>query len=323
MKTTIPIFFSVNDAYSPFVATAISSIKDNASSDYSYHIHILTDDISEKNRRKISRLSGEDFRIEYYPLSERMSTLPGVEKLREHCFEAFASLTIYFRVFIAELFPQWDKAIYLDADLVVPGDISRLYRERMGSKLLGAVADYSIQKIGPFVRYIDEYVGVDPHNYVNSGVLLLNCKRLREADLAGRFLEWVNRYGLETVAPDQDYLNALCRYGIHYLDPDWNAMPSECMQNMDEPQIIHFNLASKPWLNETVPYDGVFWKYAALSGYGHEIRALRRAFLQDPEAREKYKEGITRLIRMAGRLTGSEVSFRSLIQAHQALRLCS
>lgn len=320
METTIPIFFSVNDASSPFVATAITSIKDNASKDLAYHIHILTDGISERNRRKISRLAAEGFRIEFYPLSERLSALEGMQKLGP---DAIASLSGYFRFFIPELFPQWDKAICLDTDLVVCGDISRLYRERMGGKLLGAVVDGSIQRVGPFVRYIEEYVGVDSHNYVNAGVLLLNCKRLREVDLSGRFLEWMGRYGLDAVAPDQDYLNALCRYGIHYLDPDWNAMPSECMQDMDEPQIIHFNLSSRPWLNETVPYDELFWKYAALSGYGHEIRALRRAFLLDPEARGKYKEGITRLIRMAGRLTGSEVSFRSLIQTHQALRLCS
>ena len=320
MKTTIPIFFGADDARSPFVATAISSIKENASKDLTYHIHILTDGISERNRRKISRLAGEGFRIEFYPLTERLSALEGVRELGP---EVVTSLPAYFRFFIPELFPQWDKAICLDTDLVVPGDISRLYCECMGSKLLGAVVDGSIQRVGPFVRYIEEYVGVAPHNYVNVGVLLLNCKRPREVDLSGRFLEWMDRYGLDAVAPEQDYLNALCRYGIHYLDPDWNAMPSECTQDMDEPQIIHFSLSSRPWLSETVPYDEVFWKYVALSGYGHEIRALRRTFLQDPEARGEYREGITRLIRKAGRLTGSEVSFRSLTESHQALRLCS
>ena len=323
MKTSIPIFFSVNDAYSPFLATAISSIKDNASRDYIYHIHILTDDISRENRNRLSGFSDDDFRIEFYPLSEMIRQQVAVRKLEQHCFGAFASLTIYFRLFIPALFPQYDKAIYLDADLVVPGDISRLYGEPLGNKLLGAVADYSIQKIAPFMRYIDEYVGVDHHNYVNSGVLLLNCKRLREVNLAGRFLDWVDRYGLETVAPDQDYLNTLCWEGIHYLDPDWNAMPSDCLRFMDDPQIIHFNLASKPWLSESVPYEEVFWKYAATSGYEADIRARRSAFLQDTEAVKNYKGAIKKLIRMAARLTKSPVSFRSLVQERQVLRLCS
>ena len=323
MKTIVPIFFSVNDAYSPFLATAIHSIRENASPDFRYHIHILTDDISEENRRKLSALGTDSFCIEFHPLSRLLRSLPAVEKLSQHCFGAFSSLTIYFRLFIPERFPQYDKGIYLDADLVVPGDISWLYREPLGRRLVGAVADYSIQKIAPFMQYIDEYVGVDHKNYVNSGVLLLNMKRLREVDLSGRFLSWVEKYGLETVAPDQDYLNALCWDGIQYLDPDWNAMPSECLSVMDNPQIIHFNLASKPWLNEQVPYDQVFWKYAAGTGYEAEIKARRRAFLQDSAAVKQYKGEVRRLIRMAARLTRSERSFRSLIESRQELRLSS
>lgn len=323
MKTVVPIFFSVNDAYSPFLATAIASIKDNASRECQYHIHVLTDDISEENALRLHQFADEHFQIEICHLTERIQAIPAVKKLQNHCFAAFSSLTIYFRLFIAELFPQYDKAIYLDADLVVPGDISRLYREPLGNKLIGAVADYSIQKIGPFMQYIDRYVGVDHSNYVNSGVLLLNCKRLREENLAGRFLEWVQKYGLETVAPDQDYLNALCWDGIHYLDPDWNAMPSECMRFMDDPQIIHFNLSSKPWLNESVPYDSIFWKYAAMAGYEAEIRTRRRTFLQDSKAVKAYKGAIGRLIRMAARLTRSELSFRSIIGQGMELRLCS
>ena len=323
MNPIVPIFFSVNDAYSPFLATAIHSIRENASPDFDYNIHILTDDISTENRRKLASLGTEQFRIHFHPLTELLKSLPAVDKLSQHCFGAFSSLTIYFRLFISDLFPQYDKGIYLDADLVVPGDISRLYAERLGRKLVGAVADYSIQKIAPFMQYIDQYVGVDHRNYVNSGVLLLNMKRLREVNLSGRFLSWVEKYGLETVAPDQDYLNALCWDGIQYLDPNWNAMPSECMSVMDDPQIIHFNLASKPWLNEEVPYDDVFWKYAAGTGYEDEIRARRQNFLRDAAAVKNYKGAVRRLIRMAARLTRSERSFRSLIESRQELRLCS
>ena len=146
MKTVIPIFFSVNDAYSPFLATAICSIKANASRSYTYHIHILTDDVSVENKDRLSALAEEGFIIEFNPLAEQMTTLPGVKQLQSHCFDAFATLTIYFRLFIPELFPQYDKVIYLDADLVVPGDISALYQEHLGTKLVGAVADYSIQE---------------------------------------------------------------------------------------------------------------------------------------------------------------------------------
>jgi lipopolysaccharide biosynthesis glycosyltransferase len=320
---TIPIFFSVNDAYAPYLAVALTSIKENASPRYTYRIHILTDDISAENRRKLSVFNSENFQLCFVSLSDKLRSLDADGRLRSHRFGAFASLTIYFRLFIPVLFPQYDKGIYLDSDIVVPGDISHLWEEPLGNNLIGACADYSIQHIAPFMRYIDEYVGVDHRNYVNSGVLLLNMRRLREVDMAGRFLDWMGKYTLETVAPDQDYLNVLCWDRIHYLDPCWDSMPSERISFLENPQIIHFNLNAKPWLNESVPYDDVFWKYARRSGYFATIRRRQKAFLEDTEAVERYRRGIDGLIKMAVELTSAPVSFKSLISSRKELRLCS
>lgn len=321
MKKLIPVFFSVNDAYAPFLAVALNSIIDNASKDYTYKFHILTDDLSEENKSRLRCLMQEHTTIEFVPLTRTLGTC--AKRLQSHRFSAFASLTIYFRLFIPALFPQYDKAIYLDSDIVVPGDISQLWEERLGNRLVGACADYSIQHIAPFMHYIDKYVGVDHRNYVNSGVLLLNMRRLREVDMAGHFMDWMQKYNFETVAPDQDYLNALCWNAIHYLDPVWDAMPSDRITSLENPQIVHFNLATKPWLCESVPYDHLFWHYAATSGYEQEIRSRRRAFLQDGKAVKNYQGAIEGLIRMAGELTQSPVSFRTIIRSRQELRLCS
>ncbi|MBR1570459.1 MAG: glycosyltransferase family 8 protein [Bacteroidales bacterium] len=318
----IPIFFSVNDAYAPFLAVALNSIKENASPCYTYHVHILNDDISAENRRKLSVFSDDRFQLHFISLSSKLRSLDKEGKLENHRFGAFSSLTIYFRLFIPVLFPQYDKGIYLDSDIVVPGDISRLWEEPLGNNLIGACADYSIQHIAPFMRYIDSYVGVDHRNYVNSGVLLMNMRRLREVDMAGRFLSWLEKYSLETVAPDQDYLNALCWNSIHYLDPVWDAMPSERISFLEAPQIIHFNLDAKPWLNESVPYDEVFWKYARRSGYYATIRRRQAAFLKNTEAVERYHKGIEGLVKMAVELSSAPVSFRSIISNRQELRLC-
>lgn len=323
MKQTIPVFFSVNDGYAPYLAVALSSIKENSSKDYNYRIHILSDDISDENRLKLSRFNSPEFALEFNPLSDRLRELDPNGTLSRHSFAAFSSLTIYFRIFIAKLFPQYDKGIYLDSDIVVPGDISLLWKEKMGGNLIGAVADYSIQHIAPFMRYIDEYDGVDHRNYINSGVLLLNMKRLREVDIAGKFLYLMNTYGLQTVAPDQDYLNVLCWGSIHYLDPNWDAMPSERISVFDNPQIIHFNLSSKPWLNESVPYSDLFWHYAKRSGFYATIRRRWRAFISDTSAMERYQSDIADLVRLADRLTRAKLSFKSLSASRKGLRLCS
>ena len=321
-KPVIPIFFSVNDAYAPYLAVALNSIRNNASPHYDYRIHILSDDLSRKNRKKLGRFSGGNFSVSFIPLTRRLRRYGVAPRLKKHRFSAFASLTIYFRLFIPELFPQYDKAIYLDSDIVVPGDISRLWETPLGDSLVGACADYSIRPIPQFLRYIEEYVGVDPRTYVNSGVLLMNLDRLRKEDMAGRFLSWMEKYNFATVAPDQDYLNALCAGSILYLDPSWDTMPSECAPRIDCPQIIHFNLATKPWMNESVQYGEVFWEYAVTSGYEAEIRARRQAFLSNPSARGQYEEGIAGLVRLATELTEARNSFRSIIDTRREFRLC-
>ena len=324
MKQVIPIFFSVNDAYAPYLAVALTSMKENASKDFNYRIHILNDDICEANRSILSRLDDEGFRLEFISLSEKLRQIDPEGKLNEHKFEAFSSLTIYFRLFIPSLFPQYDKGIYLDSDIIVPGDISKLYRQEIGYNLIGAVADYSIQHIAPFMRYIDKYDGVEHRNYINSGVLLLNMKRLREVDIEGKFLYLMQTYALRTVAPDQDYLNVLCWGKIHYLDPCWDAMPSETTSSFVNPQIIHFNLSSKPWLNESVPYSDLFWHYAARSGFYGRIRRTWRNYLRDTEAKQKYCGEINALIQLAAELCEEKVTFKSLAaQARQRVRLCS
>ena len=321
-KPIIPIFFSVNDAYAPYLAVALNSLCTNASPRYLYRIHILSDDLSRTNREKLSRFAGERFEITFLPLSRRLRRLGVTARLKRHRFGAFASLTIYFRLFIPELFPQYDKAIYLDSDIVVPGDISRLWETPLEDCLVGACADTSIRSIPQFLRYIDEYVGVDHRKYVNSGVLLMNLEALRREDIAGKFLSWMEKYRFATVAPDQDYLNALCCGSIRYLDPDWNTMPADRIPAGAQPQIIHFNLATKPWLCESVRFDEVFWEYAVSSGYEEVIRARRAAFLGDPSQRERYEQGIAGLIRLAVELTEAQSSFRRIIVTRQEYRLC-
>ena len=50
----------------------------------------------------------------------------------------YYSKTTYVRLFIAEMFPEIDKAIYIDSDTVVLGDIAQLYAYDLGDAYVGA-----------------------------------------------------------------------------------------------------------------------------------------------------------------------------------------
>ena len=75
----------------------------------------------------------------------------------------------------------------------------------------------------------------------------MNLKEMRLKNFEGHFFSLLNKYRFDTVAPDQDYINAMCNGKIFYIDQKWNAMPNEDQEPLENPSLIHYNLFSKPW----------------------------------------------------------------------------
>lgn len=269
VRQIIPIFFTIDDGYAPYLGIALHSLIQNASRDYDYDINILHDGLSPEHLQKLEALAEPGFDLRFYRMADKIAGIENAHhnKLRQDYF----TLTIFFRLFIPAMFPEYDKGIYLDSDIVVPGDVSKMYETDLGDNLLGACRDLSILGIPEFVEYTNDVVGVGIQNYINSGVLLMNLQALREARLDDRFLELLYKYHFENLAPDQDYLNVLCHGRITYLDPCWDAMPIEGQDEMDRPQIVHYNLFSKPWCYDGIPYGNYFWYYALQTEFLDEV----------------------------------------------------
>jgi len=73
-----------------------------------------------------------------------------------------------------------------------------------------------------FAAYATNAVGVPAHEYFNSGVLVMNLKKFREDDIEKKFLHLLETYNFDSVCPDQDYLNVLCRNDKVLLPIGWN-----------------------------------------------------------------------------------------------------
>ena len=259
----IPIFFAIDDGYMPFLAVALESLIDNASKNYYYSIKILYTNINEDNKRKINKYKRDNVNIEFVDLNYY------IEKVKDKLYTRdYYTKTTYFRLFIANLYPQYNKAIYLDSDIVVLGDISELYNVELGDNLIAAAPDDVIQTTRVFQEYAEKVVGVaDYRNYFNAGILLMNLDEFRKFNFQEKFL-----YLLETikftVAQDQDYLNRLCKGKVKIIDRGWDRMP---IATDDYPKenikIIHYNLADKPWRYDNIKYQEYFWKYAKKTEY--------------------------------------------------------
>lgn len=273
----IPIFFAVDDGYIPFLAVALESLIDNASKEYYYSIKILYTNINEENKRKINKYKCENVNIEFVDLNYY------IEKVKDKLYTRdYYTKTTYFRLFIPNLYPQYNKAIYLDSDIVVLGDISELYNQEIENNLVAAAPDDVIQSTKVFQEYAEKVVGVaDYRNYFNAGILLMNLDEFRKFKFQEKFL-----YLLETikftVAQDQDYLNRLSKGKVKIIDKAWDKMPI-ANDNFDENnlKIIHYNLAYKPWHYDNIKYKEYFWKYAKETEYYDDICKIKDEYTEE------------------------------------------
>lgn len=304
----IPVFFTIDNNYAPFLAVALHSAIVNASADRQYKAIILHQDVSEENRRRISALARPNFEIEFIPMQSGLESITDRMSNRLRC--DYFTLTIYFRLFIPAMFPEYDKAIYIDSDVVVPGDLAELYDMELSDNYIAACPDHSIENVEPLVRYTMEAVGTEKGNYINSGVLLMNLKALREKSFDKHFLNLLNTYHLDCIAPDQDYLNALCNGKILYLPECWDAMPNENKTPLSDAKIIHYNLFSKPWCYDGIQYSEEFWHYAEGSGYLAEAKAYKDGYSQ--KQKESDSKCMELLVQRGAEIAASEMTFRKL-----------
>ena len=294
----IPIFFASDDNYAPILSVAIRSIEEHASVGNIYEIRILTEGLTKRNRQRLLSMRTDSLHISIVNVNEAL--MNDKESIKA-TLRDYYSESIFYRIFIASLFPEMKKAIYIDCDVVLLDDIAKLYDVELGDKILGAVADESIPRIPAFSAYTDRWVGVPPEEYINSGVLLINLDSFRKENIEGKITYLLNNARFMTLAPDQDYLNFLCRGRIKYLSEGWNKQPIEGQKNpSSDLHLVHYNMFTKPWRYRGVLYEEEFWNRAKNTPYNEELDISLATYTEadrsrDLSAAEKLVESAQRM----------------------------
>lgn len=280
MNKEIPVFFAVDNGYIPFLSVTLRSLIDNTSNENKYAIKILYTSVTDENKEKIKKYEKENISIEFVDLNKQL------EEIKEKLYTRnYFSNTTYYRLFIPELYPEYDKAVYIDSDTVCLSDIAELYNTDMGDNLIAGIPDGVIQAIDIFKDYVERVVGVaDYNNYFNAGVIVMNLKELRDYKFEEKFIYMLEKIKFE-VAQDQDYLNRLCKGRVKILDYSWNRMP---VMGKTEGKInlIHYNLGAKPWYFDNVVYQEYFWEYAKKTEFYNEIKELGTKYTDEDKERD-------------------------------------
>lgn len=132
---------------------------------------------------------------------------------------------IFLRLFADEINELPDKVLYLDADLVIYNDIKELYDININEYDFAAAKDY-------FGKWFIDY------KYMNSGVLLMNLKRMRSSGVLAECRQMCKVKKM--LLPDQTALNVKCKSKL-YLPRKYN----EQKQKRKDTVIRHFSMTIK------------------------------------------------------------------------------
>lgn len=253
----IPVFFATDDHYAPMLGAALHSMLLHTSAPL--HIYVLISELSEENRDLLTGTVGGRCALSFVDVRDRLAPLEDRLVLRD-----YYSSTTYFRLFISELFPEYDKALYLDCDIILEGDVAKLYATPLGDHLVGAVPEDVMARVDVFGRYVEEVLDVPREEYFNAGVLVMNLDAFRRERILDKFLEILalRRY---RVTQDEDYLNVICYKRSVLLPYEWNMSP--LADEGSHPLLAHYKMNLKPWHYDGVRFGEQFWVYADATPY--------------------------------------------------------
>ena len=239
--------------------------------------HILDCGIS-----KITQSALQQYVALYPKASIHFHTIP-IEDLQHFPTPAYYSIATYARFYVAELVPDIDKALYMDVDMCVSGNIVDIFNRNLEKYGLGAVsADSDNVYLSPALWLHEHKKMLEMKRddyYFCAGLLLINCAYWREHKIKQKALELMNNITYELPCPDQDILNILFRGNYKILSPHLQYFASESLHQYDtsiqqymkksQSLVIHYTSKRKPWNSsqEEIRFSELWWKYAKLTPF--------------------------------------------------------
>ena len=291
LTKVVPVFLTINNSYAPYAAAAIHSLERNSNKKRYYRVIILHDGLSLVNRVRLRSLATKNVAIQFRKITHNLylrAIVAYCARRQKGAGDFFSSAVYYYRFFVPRLFPQYEKAVYIDSDTILRGDIGELFDVELDEhEIIAAMADPKVTVIREFRDYVDKAVGVPHDKYVNDGVMLMNLKKLRKMKYLSTMIDMIQEYDAVLVAQDQDYANVILQGKIHYIGEEWNAEPRANLP--DTTKLVHFNLFNKPWHYKNVPCEELFWDAARGTGFYGDLRRQQESFDAAKQAEDHAK----------------------------------
>lgn len=264
MINAMNIILAADDNYAMPCAITIASILSNNPPE-GCNIYVLTLGFEQSNVALFDTLKGT------FPKSQIEIVRVDRSKINGAIVSDRFPIAACFRFLVPYLF-DFDRALYLDCDIIVNGNIMELQDVEMKNMACGMVEDQAGDDITLHNRLLLN------STYFNSGVLLMNLDVWRKENICNKLISFMNQYPERCLYPDQDAINAILSDKIIPLNYKYNfqerwyepqcywmmhwskwELINEAKQN---PLILHYTGPQKPWMpNCSHPLAKLYFHY--------------------------------------------------------------
>ena len=279
LKNDTHIFMFSDNAYAMPTCVTIASILSNSLEDEKINVCIVSfedDKMSKENVEKIEKLKTtiKDFNLDFIHFDKKR-----ISKINtDHWSKA-----ILVKLFAAELFPNLDKIIWLDGDIIVLKSLNSIYKKDMDNKYLSGV-----DVAGEYNKHAKK----DCPYWITAGFGVYNLKQIRKDGFLNDLLNFAKRYpvgghlrkdfcgGVEEYA-----LTQIPKYRVNVLPYNYSVMCSlfgtkayEGL-NLEDCVILHY-AGCKPWHHAgyiNKKFLDIWKKYFNMTGYAREIESGQKA----------------------------------------------
>lgn len=263
LNDVVNIELHTDNNYVLATLVTLASLFKNKNRDSVYNVKVLGNNLTEENINLIKQ-----FDVTVIPHSTSLGKFEGTH--------LFVSSTDLFKFDLPNVLADWDKVLYLDTDIIVKEDLTKLFNTDLKDNYAAVVKDMP----GMVVEHND--LRLNLHNYFNAGIMLLNLKKMREDNVSDKLIDYkLNDDNGRFMS--QDALNFVFAEKVIFLHPKYNFMspnltrftkqeicsffniPSEDLNNLkNKIVILHLTNKTKPWNTIKAKDFNIWYKYFRL-----------------------------------------------------------
>ena len=303
MMNKIDICYITDDKYILPTYISIFSIYQNMNKTYQYNVYAICKGVSSENKELLNKLNKNNFNVIIIEIDDRDLSKYKIENIT-------ATPTSMIKFNLSNIFEKLNKIIYLDGDTIVNSDLIDLYDNDITNYYAAAVKDCN--------ALVLNLNNTNKYHYFNSGVMLLNLKKMRENNMEEKLVDY-RKNGYNRLM-DQDALNSCFNGNVLLIPFEYNTLVntlSLCYLNISRYSLKDIKEYWKIEKNNTsidsilkcakiIHYESTFKPWKFFDGYGNDIwyyyylkspignRQLDRKFglVEDIVNSKKYQIGI-------------------------------